>query len=187
MKKQLSFLTLSAIALLAVASIFSSCNQTVDTSFDKEFTNVTFSVPAYPNTIDTTVASIVVTPNLEDFAKTSGFTLADIKSITVKSATISIKDTTTKFTPVTFDIIDRVTLLLYNPANNDKIYITDQAPTHNGATELACDVDKTADVAPFLKASEFYFQFGAKTNKGTDHVVPMALNVTFTIVATIKK
>ncbi len=182
--KKFSLFTVLAVFALGSSLLFNSCEQAVDTNFEKGFSNITFVVPVYPNTIDTTIANFDVTTNINDFAAISGFTLTDIKSCKIKSCDLFIDDTTTQFTPVTFDIVDHLSATLATGGVAKEIASKDVV--HNSATQVSLDIKKDVDVTEFIKADNFTYKLNAKTNAGTDHVVPMHANITFSLVATVK-
>lgn len=180
-----SLFTYFMLATVAVSTLFVSCKKEIDTSFSKDFGNISFTVKATTAKGYFTIQAADISTAITQMAADKGFDVNKIKSAKIKSCTISINDTVTTVPKITFDAIDSVRASL-SSSGLATVDIGTVVPAHNGSTSITLPTTST-DFVPYIKADKFSYSLWGKTNQAIPHDVPMKATMTFDITVTITK
>ncbi len=164
---------------------FVSCKKGVDATFDKDFANINFVVSKTNQAGSFTTSGSNITTGISQMASDKGFNINDIKSVKIKTCTLTIADTTTPIAGrVTFSIMDSISAQL-SSTGLSTITIAKNASSLTG-TALTMNLN-SLDVTPYIKANTFSFNVIGHSNAPIPHDVPMIADVTFEITASIIK
>lgn len=170
--KTIRFLILSAFAILLY-----SCDKKVENLLDIKFDTPSQSVEL---TVDTTslAGTKTLPPNtlnlidLDSLAKKNGTSISKLKSVKVKSLTISIIDPTS----VNFDNVDSCSVEVENPGKANKVKLASLKNLAKGVTSVnLTPVD--VNILEYAKEKQLILTAKISTNKGVTQKTKLKVTI----------
>jgi hypothetical protein len=171
-----------SIAILAIF-LFSNaqCNKKI--KLVKTIDGATATFIATPQSAGNYDYSQLVKMDMEAELKKFDISLSSLTAATIESATITLIDSTA--TPVTFDIMDNISLELGNTSVPLRKLVWKDPVPHTGLTTLQADADTEFDVLPLVKSNEVNYHFTGKLNAALDHPITITIAIKWHVTAEI--
>jgi hypothetical protein len=170
---------------IAFAAIFifsnSTCKKKVKIEKDVDGAEVTMT--ALPQSAGTFDFTQNVKFDLDALLKQYDLSINDLTSVEPVSATITIIDSTA--TPVSFDIVDNVSVELASSSIPNKRVIYKDPVPHTGLSVISPDIDTTTDFLALAQANDITYHFKGTLNKALSHAVQMKVAIKWHVVGQI--
>ena len=179
--------TLTRLALLVgVLSLVvtSSCKKKkVTVNMSANFTDIDFDIPPCP--AGTYIWANIVMPNdLDSVLNANGATFDDVKSVSLQSASLVIRNITPG--AYTFDYLDQVGVHMLSASSADVIVAESNPVPHVGAVEAAL-TSKGVALANYAKESGWAVFASGTTNQPIADTLKMRLKLYFDVAAEVEQ
>lgn len=167
----------------AAIFLFSNADCKKKIKIEKDIDGASVTLTALPQAAGTFDFTENVKFDMNALMAQYDLSLDNVTSINPKSATITIIDGTNP--PVTFDIVDKVSVeLAAASVPNKRVAFKDPVP-HTGLSVITPDIDESTDVLGLAIANDITYHFKGTMNAPLTHQIQVKVAIKWHVVGTL--